>query len=457
MSSPHLLLRSRHTVVDGAVLDAVVWAVEGTIVAVIPPDDPAARGAEDLGEAWLIPGLVDSHVHVNEPGRTDWEGFATATRAAASGGITTIVDMPLNSVPATTSAAALTAKVAAAEGQCQVDVAFWGGVVPGNASELKALARAGVAGFKAFLSPSGVEEFQNVNLADLAAAAPALAAIGLPLLVHAEEPSILADAASVWEGADPRRYATWLASRPSSAETLALAGLVTYARTHRIHVHVVHLASGDLWPVVRDARARGWPLSAETCPHYLTFAAEELPDGATEFKCAPPIREAAHREALWQGLRAGAIEMVASDHSPSPPALKHRESGDFRAAWGGVASLELSLPAVWTGARTRGFEMIDVVRWMSATPARLAGLGERKGRLVPGYDADFVVFEPDNEFVVEGTRLHQRHPLTPYEGQRLSGRVRRTYVSGHLVFEDGRFDEPRGEPLLRLASGGALG
>jgi allantoinase len=457
MSSPHVLLRSRHTVLENEVVDAVVWAVEGTIVAVLPPDDPAARGADDLGDLWLLPGLVDTHVHVNEPGRADWEGFQHATRAAAAGGITTIVDMPLNSIPATTSAAALDAKVEAAQGRCWVDVAFWGGIVPGNAGDMEALAAAGVVGFKAFLSPSGVSEFPHVTRADLAAAAPALQRIGLPLLVHAEEPAVL-DEVERDPALDPRRHATWLATRPPSAEMHALAALVTFARAHNVHVHVVHLAAGDLWQVVRDARDRGWSVSAETCPHYLTFAAEEIPDGATQFKCAPPIREREHREGLWEGLRAGAIHLVVSDHSPCPPAMKLPGTGDFLKAWGGIASLELSLAAVWTGASERGATPSDVVRWMSTMPARLAGLRKRKGVIAPGFDADLVAWDPDASFTVDASKLRQRHPVTPYAGRTLRGRVHRTYVSGHLAYRDGRFDGPHGETLLRtMASDEELG
>jgi len=319
------------------------------------------------------------------------------------------------------------------------------------------MAAAGVVGFKAFLSPSGVPEFPRVSRADLAAAGPALQRIGLPLLVHAEEPAVLDDITRDLS-ADPRLYSTWLATRPPSAEMQAMAALVTFARTHGVHVHVVHLAAGDLWQVVRDARAQGWSVSAETCPHYLTFAAEEIPDGATEFKCAPPIRDASHREGLWDGLRAGAIHLIASDHSPCPPALKLRERGDFMQAWGGIASLELSLAAVWTGAHARGAAPHDVVRWMSTMPARLAGLRKRKGVIAPGYDADLVVWDPDTSVVVDAAHLHQRHPVTPYAGRTLRGRVHRTYVSGHLAFHDGRFGDPRGETLLRtMASDDELG
>lgn len=456
MRSEHVLLRSKHVVTPQGVRDAVVWVVDGQVMAVMSPEEPGARGAEDLGELWLLPGLVDTHVHVNEPGRTEWEGFASATRAAAAGGVTTLVDMPLNAIPATTTAEALRAKLEAANDACMVDVAFWGGLVPGNLDELPRLATAGVVGFKAFLSPSGVAEFANVSRDDLIAAGPVLKQLGLPLLVHAEEPLSIESAADalrleIEQGAgppDPRRYSTWLATRPVSAETMAIAALARIAQQFGIHVHIVHLAAGELWPVVRRARAHGWRLSVETCPHYLTFAAEEIADGATEFKCAPPIREAAQREQLWEGLRVGAIDLVASDHSPCPPAMK-QTGGDFLRAWGGIASLELGLAAVWTGASARGFTPADLARWMSTTPARLAGLGQRKGAIAPGFDGDLVAWDPDATWTVEPAALQQRHKVTPYAGRTLRGRVARTYVSGARVYDAGRFTEPRGELLLR--------
>lgn len=457
MASRHLLLRSRHTVTPEGVRDAVVWATDGTIIAVLPADDPAARGAEDLGVRWLIPGLVDTHVHVNEPGRASWEGFETATRAAVAGGVTTIVDMPLNSVPATTTAAALRRKLAAAEGRLWCDAGFWGGVVPGNTRDLDALAEGGVLGFKCFLSPSGVEEFRNVSRANLEEAAPVIARLGLPLLVHAEDPATLdaaAEAARELPPADPRSYRAWLDSRPASAETMALAFLVHLSRRTGMWTHVVHLAAGDLWSVVRDARAIGVRISCETCPHYLTFAAEEIPDGAPQFKCAPPIREAAHRDGLWEGLRAGAIHLVASDHSPCPPEMKRLDAGDVLGAWGGIASLEVGLSAVWSGAGPRGFGPADVVRWMSDGPSRLAGLHGRKGAIEPGADADLVVWDPDAEWTVDAARLHQRHKVTPYDGRTLRGRVRRTYVSGTLVYAEGEHLERGGEVILRKVERG---
>lgn len=459
MPSRHLLLRSRHTVTPEGVRDAVVWSADGTIVAVLAADDPAARGAEDLGERWLLPGLVDTHVHINEPGRTDWEGFETATRAAVAGGVTTLVDMPLNSIPATTTAAALKQKMEAAEGKLWCDVGFWGGVVPGNAGELDALARGGVLGFKCFMTPSGVDEFENVGRADLEEAAPVVARLGLPLLVHAEDPAPIEAAAEALRSAeppsvaDPRSYRAWLASRPASAETMALAFLVHLSRRTGTWVHVVHLAAGDLWPVVRDARAIGVRITCETCPHYLTFAAEEIPDGDPRYKCAPPIREAVHREGLWEGLREGAIHLIASDHSPCPPELKRLEAGDVLGAWGGIASLELGLGAVWSGARARGFAPEDVVRWMSDGPSRLAGLAQ-KGAIAPGADADLVVWDADTEWTADAARLHQRHKVTPYDGRKLLGRVRRTYVNGRLVYAEGEHLERGGEVVRRKVEEG---
>jgi len=455
MHTGHLLLRSRHTVTPDGVRDVVVWVTDGIIVAVLPPDDPAAQGAEDLGDRWLIPGLVDTHVHVNEPGRAHWEGFDSATRAAVAGGITTIVDMPLNSIPATTNAQAFESKLAAAEGQLWCDVGFWGGVVPGNTGDLEPLARAGVLGFKCFLSPSGVDEFENVSRADLEEAAPEVARLALPLLVHAEDPASLEAVDEAMRTAeppvtlDPRSYAAWLASRPASAEVMALAFLVHLALRTGTWIHVVHLAAGDLWSVVRDARNMGVRISCETCPHYLTFAAEEIPDGDPRFKCAPPIREAASREALWEGLRERAIHLVASDHSPCPPDLKRLAAGDVMGAWGGIASLEIGFGAVWHGARARGFDATDVVRWMSDGPSRLAGLQGRKGGIEPGADADLVVWDPDAEWKVDASRLHQRHKVTPYDGRAVLGKVRRTYVHGTLVYAEGEHLERGGDVILR--------
>jgi len=432
-------------VVPGGERPASLRIRGGRIAAVGDPDAPPP-GAEvlDFGGAVVMPGLVDTHVHVNEPGRVEWEGFATATRAAAAGGVTTIVDMPLNSIPATTSVAALEAKRAAAEGQCVVDVGFWGGLVPGNGAEIAAMSERGVRGFKCFLAPSGVEEFPAVGEADLRAAMPALAASGGVLLAHAEDGTLLGKCA-----AGTRDYGAYLASRPPQAETAAIALLARLARELRVPVHVVHLSAADALPLLESARGDGVPLSAETCPHYLFFDAEAVPPGATELKCAPPIRGRENRERLWKALGEGLIGMVVSDHSPSPPEGKHRDTGDFAAAWGGISSLELALPAVWSAARRRGVEVASLVEWMSAAPARLAGLAGRKGALAPGADADLVVWRPEESFEVRAETLHQRHKMTPYAGRTLFGLVEATFLRGEKIYEMGSFVGPRRGEVLR--------
>ena len=385
----------------------------------------------DVGDLVVMAGIVDTHVHVNEPGRTEWEGFETATRAAAAGGVTTIVDMPLNSVPATTTLAALELKASAARG-ADIEVAYWGGVVPGNAGELEALADAGVRGFKCFLSPSGVAEFESVEAADLRAALPILRRCRRPLLAHAEWPAALQP---VPASGDPRAYATWLESRPPDAELAAIELLISLAREFRTHIHIVHLAAAEAIPLLRAARTEGLPITVETCPHYLTFCAEEIPDGATLFKCAPPIRGRTHREALWQALADGVIDLIATDHSPCP--LPMKEGGDFIRAWGGIAALELGLPAVWTGASARGLSIERVSQWLSAAPARLADLDDRKGSIAAGKDADLVIWDPDAEFRVDERRLHQRHKRTPYAGLTLRGRVIETHARGRVVYRGG--------------------
>jgi allantoinase len=431
-------LRSTRVVLPDGVRPADIHIANGVITSVTPPTlqpptpnlQPPASNLHDLGDLVIMPGLVDTHVHVNEPGRTSWEGFETAGAAAAAGGVTTIVDMPLNSVPATTTVHALNEKRRAA-GQARVHVEFWGGVVPGNASEIDSLADAGVRGFKCFLSPSGVDEFACVDDGDLRAALPILATRNLPLLVHAELPASLRPIPVV---SDVREYRTWLDSRPDAAERDAIAMLVAMCREYRARIHVVHVASAAALPLLREARAEGLPLTAETCPHYLTFAAAEVPAGGTEFKCAPPIRDTATRDALWMALEDGTLDLVASDHSPCPPAMK--EGGDFVKAWGGIASLELGLAAVWTGASIRRIGLDRVAQWLSSAPAALAGLQATKGRVAPGLDADLAVWNPSAEWVVDQRRLHQRHPVTPYHGRTLCGRVVETYVRGRLVYRD---------------------
>jgi allantoinase len=443
LNGVELVLSSRRVVTPEGVRPARVVVRGGVIDSVLPG---TAGGGEvvDLGDRVVMSGLVDTHVHVNEPGRTDWEGFETATRAAAAGGVTTLFDMPLNSVPPTTTAAALAAKAAAASPKAFVNVGFWGGVVPGNAGELAGMAKLGVPGFKCFLVPSGVPEFPEVSEADLEAALREIARIGAVLLVHAEDPRGIADPPA----GDPRRYATYLATRPARAEDGAVALLARLARDTGARIHVVHLSSAGALEELRKAREEGLPLSAETCPHYLFFAAETIPDGATEFKCAPPIRDAENRDRLWDGLASGAIGMIVSDHSPAPAALKSRDTGDFLTAWGGISSLQLRLPAVWTEARRRGFPIECVAAWLCGAPARLAGIENRKGSIAPGADADLVVWDPEAAFEVRAGSIHHRHALTPYLGRTLYGEVHATFLAGEKIFENGRFPgTPRGKLL----------
>ncbi len=408
--------------------------VKDGVVVTLGQSLEAALLVELAEDEVLLPGLVDTHVHVNEPGRTEWEGFASATRAAAAGGVTTIIDMPLNSIPPTVDADALEVKRKAADGQCFVDVGFWGGAVPGNLGSLQPLHEAGVFGFKCFLVDSGVEEFAHLSEAALRAALSEIASLGSLLVVHAEDPLAI-------QAARPSTaYADFLASRPKAAENSAVALLAATAEETGCRVHIVHVSSADALPLIERS-----PLSGETCPHYLSFTAEEIADGATQFKCCPPIRDDSNREALWEGLRSGVIGMVVSDHSPSTVELKHLDTGDFATAWGGIASLQLGLPAVWTEAKRRGFTLPQVVGWMSSGPASLVGL-QRKGSIVVGSDADLVIFAPEDAFVVEAVGLHHKNPVTPYDGRRLTGVVRSTWLRGRRIDVN---TEPQGRLLTR--------
>ena len=469
-----LVLRSTRVVLPDGVRPASLYVSDGTITHVAGYDEATPPGraepVHDAGDLVVSPGIVDTHVHVNEPGRTEWEGFETATRAAAAGGVTTIVDMPLNSIPATTTVEAFEAKRSAARGRCHVDVAFWGGVVPGNASELEALADAGVRGFKCFLVPSGVDEFPPVGERDLREAMPILARRGVPLLVHAESPDVInrfVPDPRVGSRTDTRvpDYSTYLATRPLEAEVEAVRVMVRLAREFGTRVHIVHVAAAEAVDELAQAQAGGVAITAETCPHYLSFAAEEIPRGATEFKCAPPIREARHRDALWNALARGTLALVATDHSPAPPALKC--DGDFMRAWGGVASLELSLSATWTGLAARPGHAPDqadhlapaflprhepsllarLATWMSAAPAALAQL-HRKGRIAVGCDADLVIWDPDQTRIVDPLALQQRHKLTPYAGRCLRGVVHATFLRGQRVWDEGRLTCPASGHLL---------
>jgi allantoinase len=385
----------------------------------------------------VLPGLVDSHVHVCEPGNTEWEGFRTATRAAAAGGITTLVDMPLDSLPSTVNKRALAEKRSAARGECFVDVGFWGGLIPGNLAELNPLLDAGVLGFKCFLGDAGTPDFPSVTIPELAAGLATLAEANVPMLVHAEEATNRAPPAS-------RVYGDYLHSRPRGLENLAVAEIVEAARQTGGWAHIVHLSSSDALPMIRSARCDGVRLTVETCPHYLTLSAEEIPDGATPYKCSPPIREKANQDLLWLGLTEGLIDQVVSDHSPATPAMKETDRGDFASAWGGVSSLQLGLAVTWTEARRRGISLARVADWMARRPAELAGLSN-KGSIDIGYDADFSVFAPDEAFVVDPAALHHRHPITPYAGRSLTGMVRQTFLRGRQI----DLKHPEGELLSR--------
>jgi allantoinase len=444
--------RSTRVLTSGSFAPATLLVEDGRIAAIRAWDDvPSGATLHDYGNLVLMPGLVDSHVHINDPGR-DWEGFQTATQAAASGGVTTLVDMPLNCIPETIDVEALDTKRDAARGKAWVDWAAWGGVVRGNADALVPLAHSGIPGFKCFLVHSGIEGFAWVEEADLRLALEKLRGTGLPLLTHAEIAGPV-DAATKQlnaANADWRKYSTYLASRPDAAEVVAIALLIRLADEYQTPIHIVHLSSAKALPLLAQARARGVPITVETCVQYLWFAAEEIPDGATEFKCAPPIREAANREALWNALENGLIEMVVTDHSPCPPALKRREEGQWNLAWGGIAGLGLALPVMWTAMAKRGLGLERLGAWMAAVPARLAGLTDRKGAFTVGADADIAVFDPDAKWTVTPQHLLFRHKLSPYLGAKLRGRVRETWLRGEPIYNvDTIVGEARGRELVR--------
>ncbi|WP_153411019.1 allantoinase AllB [Nocardia macrotermitis] len=435
------VFRARRVITPTGEIAASVVVAAGRIIDIAPYDAVPDAGdvVEVPDDAALLPGLVDSHVHVNEPGRTEWEGFATATRAAAAGGVTTLIDMPLNSIPATVDVAALRAKRDVAAAQCSIDVGFWGGAVGSNLADMGELVRAGVFGFKAFLLPSGVDEFCHLDSAQLEDAVRAVAELDALLIVHAEDPHVI-EAAPEPNGPG---YADFLASRPAEAEIRAIANLIELAERYAARVHVLHLSAASALPMLAAARARGVRITAESCPHYLTLCAEEIPDGATEFKCCPPIRDRANQRELWNGLRDKIIDCIVSDHSPSTVALKRAGDGDFGKAWGGIAGLQVGLPAVWTAAPD-WVDLTDMARWMATAPADLVGL-ETKGRIAIGADADLCVFAPDEEFVVDAARLRHRNPISAYHGRTLRGVVRSTWLRGEQITGD----RPRGRLLQK--------
>jgi len=432
-------LSSRVVTPDGVRPAAVL--VEGEQIRGVVSADRLSAGTQthDFGDAAILPGLVDSHVHINDPGRADWEGFETATRSAAAGGYTVLVDMPLNCLPATTDVGALTAKRAAALDRCRVDWMAWGGVVAGNQSEIEPLAAAGVVGFKCFLVHPGIDGFTMVTEQELRSALPAIARTGLPLLAHAELPDPIDLATENLRDSDWTDYETYLQSRPEEAELSAIRMLLSLCREYKFRLHIVHLSASAALPELRRARSEGLAVSVETCPHYLHFSADEIPKRGTIFKCAPPIRGRENRERLWEGLRDGTIDLVATDHSPCPPEMKRLAEGTFRNVWGGIASLSMALSVMHTEASKRGFSLNDIAHWMAEAPAKLAGCDARKGRIASGYDADFVVFEPESEFVVREERLHYRHPISAYLGETLCGVVKATYLRGAVVYQGGEF------------------
>ena len=443
---PDLVLKSTAVVTPTGQRPALLVFENGRIADVLPYDAAVAAPVLDLGQAAILPGVIDPHVHLNEPGRTDWEGFDTGTRAALAGGLTTLVDMPLNSAPVTTSVENLRIKQAATQGQLHTNVGFWGGIVPGNAAEIEPLIVAGVLGFKAFLTHSGIDDFPNATEHDLRKAMPLLARHGLPLLVHCE----LSEDNNEWKKGDTRSYPNYLASRPKSWEDEAIKLLIWLCAEYRCPVHIVHLSSANSLAAIAEAKAQGLPLTVETSQHYLFFHAEEIQDGQTQFKCAPPIRERANNEQLWQALQSGLIDFVATDHSPAPPDLKQLASGDFATAWGGIASLQLALPVLWTAARQRGATLADIARWLSTNPAKLTGQAHHKGQITKGYDADLVVVAADATFTVTEALLHHRHKVSPYLGRELAGVVTHTFLAGEEVFRHPDFLHlNRGQLLTR--------
>ena len=450
------VIRGKRVVTPLGERPAAIHVSGGVIVAITELEAvPAGLPVIDAGDLCVLPGLVDTHVHINEPGRTEWEGFETATRAAAAGGVTTLVDMPLNSVPPTTTLEGLRAKVRALEEKARVDVALCGGLVPSNAGlhgGLRDLFQEGVLAFKCFLAESGVAEFSHVHEAELRAGMTEIARLGAPLFVHAELPEPLSEGEQAALGLDPRLYDTYLKSRPRSAENAAVELVLRIALETGARAHIVHLSSSDALTTIRRARDARVPLTVETCPHYLTFASEDIPDGATAFKCAPPIRESKNREKLWEALREGTIDQVVTDHSPSSAEMKCSGSGDFMKAWGGISSLQIGLAAVWTGAHARGHNAADIANWMSEAPARLAGLTGKKGAIAVGYDADLVFWDPDAEHSIDASTLEHRHKITPYHGRTLRGVVMRTILRGETIYERGRgfLGTPRGRWTRRV-------
>ncbi|WP_043642561.1 allantoinase AllB [Nocardioides alkalitolerans] len=437
-------LRARHVLVGDEVVPATLVVRDERIAAIEPYEHPTEGVVVQAPDsAYVVPGVVDTHVHVNEPGRTEWEGFLSATEAAALGGATTLVDMPLNSIPPTTTVEHLQVKQSAALGQLMVDVGFWGGAVPGNVADLEPLWRTGVFGFKCFLAPSGVDEFPPLAPDEFLLALREIARFDGLMIVHAEDATVLEAAPSP----PSRAYADFVVSRPPAAETQAIRQVLDGARETGARVHVLHLSSARALDMLADAKAEGLRVTVETCPHYLTFAAETIPDASPQFKCCPPIRDAGNREELWAALREGVIDCVVSDHSPATAEEKHRGGGDLQQAWGGVSGLQVGFAAMASEARSRGIPLAQVSRWMSRHTADLVGL-TAKGRIEVGADADLAVYDTAAPFRVEATNLAHKNPISAYDGLTYDGRVVRTVVRGNAIDVD-RPDHDWGRQLLR--------
>jgi len=448
-SIPDFGLHSTKVLTGSVFQDATLLIKDGIISEIIAGKINASDfQVEDVGDFVIMPGIIDSHVHINEPGRTDWEGFETITKAAIAGGITTLVDMPLNASPVTTSAKALQEKIKSTQGKLYCNCGFWGGIVPDNLDKLEELIEAGVLGIKAFLTHSGIDDFPNVTISDLKIGMPIIAKYNIPLLAHAEldemHPGI-----PVFEK-NPTNYKAYLASRPKIWEDKAVELMIQLCEEFNCRVHIVHLSSADSIEQIKAARAKGLPLTVETCPQYLYFCAEEIPDANTLFKCAPPIREKENNEKLWEALKDGTIDFIVTDHSPATLELKKIESGNLKEAWGGISSIQFSLPIVWTAAKKRGFSINEIANLMSTNIAQFIGYQNSKGQIKKGFDADMVVWDPDQKFVVEKTAIHYRHKISPYIGEELYGVVKQTYVAGKKVYENGNvISLPQGKILLK--------
>ncbi len=430
-----LAIKSKRIITPEGEKKGIVLIKDGVIIDVLESLDNTDERVIDLQNKVVMPGVIDPHVHINEPGRTDWEGFTTATKAALLGGVTTIVDMPLNSTPVTTTTKAFDAKLSAAHGKLHTNCGFWGGIIPGNENEIEPLVDKGVLGFKAFLTHSGIDEFPNVTAADLRKAMPIIAKYNLPLLVHSELTTNLKQQTTN----DNRFYQHYLESRPRKWEDDAIALIIQLCEEYNCHVHIVHLSSSNSIQQIAKAKQKGLPLTVETGQHYLYFNAEEIKDGQTQFKCAPPIREKENNDKLWEALKEGIIDFVATDHSPSTPDLKELKSGDFTKAWGGIASLQFALSVLWTAASKRNFTLIDITRWLCENPAKLIGRQKSNGKIAKGYEADIIVLDDQNSFSVTEDIIQHKHKITPYLNEVLVGMVEQTYLSGEKVFDSGKF------------------